>query len=1099
MNARRLLHRRSAATLLATAALAFALPLFAQDAGTHGYMRYPDLHGSKVVFTSSNDLYLADVSGGMATRLTSHEGQEQMPKFSPDGKWIAFTGEYYGNSDVFVIPATGGEPRQLTFHGTADVVIGWDKKGRVLFNSDRLPPYRARELYAVAPEGGYPEKLPYFRGGWLVEEPNGPRVALIHNYMPFHVWNQYKGGQAEKIWIGDPTVPEFELVSHYKGNESFPMWADNDRLYFVMDSTGRENIWSMMPDGSGLVQETMLEGDDVRWPSLDGNRIIFQKGLGLSIFSLEDGSITDLDITVPSDLYRKMLRFVEPGDYLTDWRLNEDGSRLVAAARGEIFTLPVKGEGLIRQYTFSSGSREHDVAFLPGSEGTLLAISDASGEERFVRVDTPNGELSEIESKPLNDWKYDYRISPDGSKLAYCSGTMDLWLVEIESGKRSKIDKGGWEIHDYRWSPDSRYIAYSNGQNDRSYLYVFDSETGERHLVSRSQFPTYSPAWDPEGRFLYCVSDRNFNAYQHQGRGQFFFGHTATLMLIRLRNDVADPFIAHGDVHSSGIPEASWMTSGDEAKKDDSEEDEETVKPLNIEFDGILARTSPIPEKSGNYSNIEAVGDKFYYVEYPIRAMSGQDGHTSTSTAIRLYDLAKRESEEVLSGTGSYELSGDLSTIVVRKGGSWYYGDAGSASLSTGGDNMVSTDGWSVEVNPGEEWKQILRENWRQQREFFYAGNMHGVDWETVYDHWAPRIDRMTTRDDLLDVLREVQAELHAGHAYVWGGDTPDPEAAPVGYLGVDVEPDPKSGFYRITKVITSEPGTDNGASPLFYADPSSGAGTYILAVDGRPAEASQNLNRLLQNKAGKEVALTLNEKPSLKGAREVIIETMRSERDLRYYDWTHQVMDYVTEKSDGKLGYFHLRDMSSDGMADFGRNYYPQRLKPGMIVDDRYNGGGNISELLMKEMTSPIFALQSTRYGAPNTKPPSSYYGHIAVLINEATASDGESMAYATRTLGFGELIGERTWGGWIWIWPRRNNVDGGGLSVPEFGGWGLNGDWIIEGDGVSPEVKVVNDPASEMQGIDPQLDYAIQSLMEKIAADPRALPTKPVEGPVR
>lgn len=1073
----------------------------ASQADTLGYMRYPDLHGTRVVLSSSGDLWLADTKGGEATRITAHEGDERFPKFSPDGKWIAFTGQYYGNDDVFVVPAEGGEPRQLTFHGAADWVIGWDDQGRVLFSSDRVPPYRARELYAVDVNGGFPEKLPYFRGAWLAQEPGGNRVALINNNMAFHIWNQYKGGEAEKIWIGDPGVPEFKRVSYYRGNESFPMWATNGRIYFVMDSTGRENLWSMMPDGSTLRQETYLEDDDVRWPSLDGHTIIFQMGTSLATFDLDTREITALHILVPTDRYVAMTRYVDPQDYLRSWSLSDDGKRLLVEARGELFTLPVKGNGIIRQWTHSSGSREKAPRFLPKGDGTVVAITDASNEDRLVRFKGPAAEAEPIEASAKDDWKNDFRISPDGRWLALSTGEQVLYLVDMKNGKRSEIAEGGWEFYEYTWSPDSRYLAYVSvvGEGDRSYLYVYDTETGENHELSDERFNTYAPAWDPQGRFLYCASDRNFNAYQDYARGLFLYSNQSTLVLIRLRSDVPDPFIARGDEAGSGIPPAPWMDSSKDDKKDKGDKDDkddDEIKPLNIEWEGILDRVSPIPETPGIYSNLQAAGDKLYYVSGSQSGMMGHDGNGPGGSSLRVYDLGKRESSEVLGKVNGYEISEDGSTIVARSGNSWYWGDAGSGSINQDGDHTVSTAGWSVEVTPSQEWKQILRETWRQQREFFYDPGMNTVDWDAVYAKWAPRIDRMTTRDDLLDILREVQAELHSGHAYVWGGDMPEPKKAPIGYLGVDMRPDPHSGGYVITRMYQAEPGTDGGGAPLTYADPKAGKGTYLLAIDGRKVDASKNIYRLLQNKAGQEVALTLNEKPSFEGAREVIVKTLRSEHDLRFWAWTKQNREYVWNKSDGKVGYFYLPDMGGAGLREFGRDYYPQRDKDGMIVDDRYNGGGNVSELIMKEMTTPIFAQQASRYSAIETKPHGAFHGHIAVLINEATASDGESMAYATKALGFGTLIGERTWGGWVWIWPRRPNVDNGGVSVPEFGGWGMNGDWIVEGTGVSPEVKVVNDPASEMQGVDPQLDYAIDHLLKQIAEHPRTLPPKPKEG---
>jgi tricorn protease len=1092
--------------LFAVLAVLFVLTAsFAQmtgpQAGQKGYMRDPDISGNTLVFSSSGDIMTADVGGGVATRLTSHMGEERYPAFSPDGEWIAFTGEYYGNDDVFVIPANGGQPRQLTYHRSRDRVVGFNPDGDVIFQSERTPPQRAPELYTVSIDGGFPEKMPFLRAAEIAYEPNGDRVAL-QPMRAYQVWNQYHGGGAEKIWVGTTEDADFELISNSDGNESYPMWSNFGRICYVTDIDGRENFYSMLPDGSDLRQLTRFTDFDVRTPKMDGDQIVFLHGFNLVILFPMTGQLHMPDIQIPSDLATSNTRFIDPGEYLDYWSVNDDGSRLVVDARGDIFTLPVKGDGLIRQWTFRSESREKQPHFLPEGDGSIILITDESGEDRIVRLDNADGELNELESRPQDDWKYAITPSPDGKWIAYDAGTQHLYLMNVESGKRTEISEGGWEFDEYVWSPDSRYLAFVRqvGEAEESHLEVYDLETKRSHTLGDSRFATYSPAWDPAGRYLYCVTDRNFNPYQSYNHSTYLFDRMGTLALFRLRDDVPSPFIARGDDASSGIPEASWIPSDeeDEDESDDADDEEEEEEfAIEIGWDGINDRMVHIPEQPGNYYGLGAAGDKIYFLEYQRGGMGGNELRGYSGQALRAFDLGDRESSEVASGVGGYEISGDGSTLIVRANGSWYHGDAGSASISLDGDSQVSTSGWFLESNPREEWAQILREAWRKQREFFYDPAMHDIDFEGVMDRFSPWVERMTTRQDLQDLMSEMSAELQVGHAFVGSGDRPYADSYPIGLLGIDVEPDTRNDCYRITHVFNPEPGTVDGSSPLVHSDPMTGEGTCILAVNGRRVSADVSFYRYFQNVAGDEVALTLNESPTLEGAREVIVTTLRSEYQLRYLDWANGKREYVDDKSDGKVGYVYLPDMGSTGMEEFGKNYYPQKKRPGMILDDRYNSGGNVAEMIMKEMTTPIFALQASRYGGLQTKPHGAYHGHVGVLINGSTFSDGETLAYNTTLIDDWELIGTRTYGGWIWLWNRRQAVDNSWTIVPEFGGWGLDGQWVIEGRGVPAETYVINDPGSEMRGNDPQLDAAIEHLLSEIQRDPRELPKMPEKGP--
>ena len=1070
-------------------------------AATQGFLRYPDLNGDRVVFTSSGDLWLGSVDGGVATRITAHEGEERFARFSPDGKWIAFSGFYYGNEDVFVIPATGGEPRQLTFHPSTDQVVGWDKKGQIIFRSRRVAPFFSYQLYTVTVDGSNPELLPYTRASTITLEPDGDRVAIVPTYRSSRSWKRYRGGWAEKIWVGNPDIPEFNLVTFTPGDEKWPMWNSNGRIYFLGDSLGRMDVWSTHPDGSMLNRETDLPDYDIRFPSMNGNNIIFQYGMDLGVYDVIDREVRMLNITVPTDLYVAQTKYINPKNYITSWSLSPNGRRLLVAARGEIFTMPVLNKGLIRQWTYSSNSREKWPSFIPKAGGAIAMLSDVSGEAQLMRIDNPAADLVTIENEPVPGYKLDPVVSPDGKWVVYSDCEFQLFVVSLKKGTKAHIATGGWDITDYSWSPDGRYLAYAVEQeNLMSTLSIYDTKSKESYPISDPRFSTYSPAWDPKGNFLYWVSNRNFSSVRDYNKGLFFYDNEATLALYRLSEDLPSPFISRGDAPKKDeIPAATWLAGYEAEDEENGEEDEDEdddkkdrwkPEPVKIDFDGLTERMEAIPEVPGNFGGLQAVENKLYYMA---NKRGGKSVFDYEGPYLMLFNLVKRESKQVASKVSGYQISGNKKKLVVYRNGNWFYGNASEGSINFNDEHKVSTDGWRLEVTPKQEWRQILHEAWRLQRDFFYDSGMHGIDWEEILLRYGHMIDRVTTRDDLVDLIKEIQGELHTGHAYIGGGDSPRPKSAPVGFLGVDLKPDPKSGYYRITNLLNPEPGTKNGTSPLVKADPQAVTGTYILAVNGRKTNAGKNILRLFQDQSGKEISLTLNEKPTLKGSREVIIRTIGSENRLRYLDWVAQKQEYVAEHSNEKIAYLQLPNMGGGGLSQIGRDYYSQRTMPAMIVDDRYNGGGNIAEYFLKILDSKVWAVQQGRRGSIDVKPHGGFFGHIAVLCNLETFSDGETFAEATKRLNIGKLIGTRTWGGWVWISSRHPLVDNAFISEPEFGGWGLEGDWLIEGHGAEPDVEIINDPASEMKGKDKQLDYAIQYLLDELERDPRELPKRP------
>ncbi len=1075
---------------LSAAILMFSAGLL--QAEDQGFLRYPDVADGRVVFTSEGDLWIAPLEGGTAVRLTVHDGEEKYAKFSPDGKWIAYSGQYDGNQDVYLIPVSGGEPKRLTFHPGGEGVVDWTKDGRIMYRLRYYSGQHEYNIYTVSPQGDYPRNLGLPKIALASFEPNGTRIAYTPIFRNNATWKHYKGGLADQIWVADLTKKKYgkKPISTYTGHNSYPMWI-GDRIYFLSDSTGRKNIWSMKPDGSDQKQHTFHKDWDARWPSAGDGVIVYQLKMDLWKFDTRTGEYEKIDIRLPSERLRTRTRIIDPSDYITWFDLNQDGKWMVIAARGQLFTVPTKSRSaLIRRLTPDFKSRARYPFYL-GED--VVAVTDRTGEDEFWRYDPFLKREPEPISSGNHIWRYEAEPSPDGKWIAYSDGDLNLWIMDAETGKSRKVTQSDtWELRDFDWSPDSRYLAYSDYLNQViRQVHIYDLETKKDRVITDPLYNCYFPTWDPTGKYLYYLKEANFDPLRGSYGSQFVYPRSDKLYMILLAEDIRSPFAP--DTTLLGEPKAEdeqGDKAGEEEEGEEEESEEETVE-VKIDWDGLQTREVELPIEAGLYMSLRAGDGMLYY-------LSHEPGVWEAT--LNLFLLDDRESYAVMDGVDGYDLSDDGKIVVVLQGSSFLRMDAGSTDAPSGegdDDPHVKLDGWSVTLNPREEWKQMFREAWRIQRDFFYDPEMHGLDWPAVLKHYEGLVDRISTRRELNDLIGEMIAEMNSGHAYVFGGDLYEPKRVRVGLLGADISRDDKSGYFRIEKIYAPDPSFEDWNSPLVKSGVNAEAGDYLIAVDGIPTNTVVNYLELLQDKADKDVILTLNNKPTVEGSRDVIVHTVSNERDMRYWDWVKERREYVEKKSKGKIGYIHLSDMGYDGLWQFGHEFYPQYDKKAMILDVRYNGGGNIADMLLSVLNRKLWSVGRARHGGIYTVPPAAFYGHYAILCNAETGSDGETFTEGAKLLELGPVFGKRTWGGWVGIRADKPLNDRVWYTTPEFSGWGVVGEekgkWLIEGPGVYPDYDIENDPGSVLAGKDPQMDAAIEYLLKKMKEEPMEYPPEP------
>ncbi len=1124
------------------------VPLRGADDQTR-LLRFPTTNGSQIVFSYAGQLYTVPSDGGVARRLTDGPGYAIFPRFSADGSRLAFTAQYDGNTEVYVMPADGGVPKRLTYTATLgrddlsdrmgpnNIVMAWKNTTNEIAFRSRMRSFNdfIGQLYTVGLNAELPQQLPVPRGGFLSFSPDDTKMAYNQVFREFRTWKRYRGGMADDIWVFDFKTGAIENITNNPAQDIIPMWAPNNKIYFISDRTGRFNLFAYDLGTKQTKQLTTFTDYDIKFPSLGKGAVVFEQGGYVWRADLKTEQVQRVPITVKEDAAVARTAIKPTKDFVTRALPSPDGQRAVIVARGDIYTVPAK-HGATRNLTNSSAVHERDASWSP--DGRWIAyISDESGEnELWIRPQNGMGDAQQI-TKNADTYYYAPIWSPDSKKLLWSDRKLRLRYVDVDTKQVTAVDEAkDAEIMDRAWSPDSKWIAYVlprhegfNVGNDYGILRLYSVDAKSIHDLTEGWYSVNSPSFSDDGKFLLVASARDFtpsygdlefnHIYRNLERVYLFALAKSTESPLKPQSDEVQlseqekkkapekrepkpPDVTQGDPKDEQ-PAAGPKDESDTDKKkrdEDSDADEKKVEPskpvvVKVDFDGLPDRLIGVPITPSNYSHIRMLGDKVYYVRVSSSDDSDdEDADASTGHGtLCLYDFKERKEKELLEKVSTVAFSANGKKLLVTQGKDNAIIDVPTSKPEIKDKLDFST--LEMTLDRSAEWKQIFDESWRQMRDFFYVPNMHGVDWPAMHDKYAAMLPYVHTRYDLTYLVGEMIAELNIGHAYVGGGDRAN--AAPrlkTGLLGAELSRDAASGAYRIDHILRGENWQPKHRSPLTEIGVDAKEGDYILAVNGRPVRTLPNIYAALVDTVGKQVTLRLNAKPTDDGAHDVVVVPIADEASLYYYDWVQKNIAHVAEKTGGKVGYIHIPDMGPEGLDEFVKHFYPQLTKKALIIDVRGNGGGNVSAQIIERLHRQLIGWNYTRGMTSTTNPDSTFAGPLACLCDEFSASDGDIFSYRFKALHMGKLIGHRTWGGVVGIRGTLPFVDGGFMTRPEFTFYSVDGkQWQVEGHGVDPDIVVSNDPAREFRGEDQQLDAAIQVIFDELKTKEVDVPPPP------
>lgn len=1192
-----------------------------------GMLRYPAVSAERIVFVYANDLWTVPRTGGDASPLASPPGGEMSPRFSPDGRTIAFVGNYEGRRDIYTVPVTGGVPYRVTYHPGSILITGWTPDGRILYTSNyRSGQRRAAQIYAISPQGGEPQQLPVPYGDAGAVSADGTWLAYTPFNADFRTWKRYRGGLASDIWLFNLSDHTSKQITEWEGTDTSPMWQ-GDKVYYLCDagSEHRMNIWVYDTRTNRREQVTTFSEWDVKWPSIGpGDRgqgeIVFQNGPSLYLLDLATRQSRVVNVTIPGDRPKLMDQNIDAAGFISSWSISPGAKRVAVEARGDIWTLPAK-DGSPRNLSRTSGVAERGASWSP--DGQWIAyFSDATGEyELYITQSDGRGETKQLTSGD-GPFKYNAQWSPDSKRLVFTDKTSTIWLHTIESGETKKIDKDPWGNGGGRngggllvsWSHDSRWIAYAKSMDDRNNgstaIWVCNVESGETKQLTSGYFADGTPSFDRKGDWLFFASTRQFSGPQYSDLDTtWIYNGSQVLVAVPLRADVKNPWAPKSDeeswkkdekkedkndkangngnggkeekkdngeqpaeaddavsgtwegtVHPEGAegpmnvsltltlaadntvtgtatspvatfavggrydPAAKRLTLSGEAaeigtvhfdlgidgdtmtgtataneeaiditlkrtskgkaqpedtggkgkdEKTGEKKDEKKDKPVEIEFEGFDRRAMQIPVPAGRFGAL-AVNDKnqLLFVRFSVPGSSASDG-------IKLFDLEdeKKEEKVVAAGATNFDITPDGKKVLIARGGG---ASIQNAAAGATGEN-VPTGGMTVAIDPRAEWKQLVTDAWRIQRDFFYVENMHGVNWPKIRDHYLGMVADATSREDISFIISEMISELNVGHAYYFGGDVEREPSSSVGSLGCDFDLDEDAGAYRISAIIEAGPWDLDGRGPLSRHGVDVKVGDYLLEVNGMPVDAAKDPYAAFQGLAGRTITITVSENPTRDDkARDVVVVPVGDDGALRYRAWIERNRRYVQEKTGGRVGYIHVPDTGVNGQNELVRQYYAQLGKEALIIDERWNGGGQIPTRFIELLNRPVTNYWARRDNIDWKWPPDAHHGPKCMLINGPSGSGGDMFPWLFRYNQLGPIIGRRTWGGLVGISGNPGLIDGGYTAVPTFGFYTKDGKWSIEGHGVDPDYDVIDDPALMVDGGDPQLDKAIELMLK-------------------
>jgi tricorn protease len=1097
-------------------ALLLAAAADPQATGAVGYYRFPAIHGDVIVFGAEGDLWQIARSGGVASRLTSHPADESDPAISPDGTTLAFSAAYEGPTEVYTMPLAGGSPVRRTFDGGGARVVGFAPDGALVYSTGRYSTLPDAQLVRLDPGSGDRSVVPLAQAADASWTPDGR--TLFFTRLPFQGSHtkRYRGGTAQSLWKHvEGTAEAVPLTADYPGTSKTPLWW-HGRVYFLSDRDGTMNVWSMDEDGRDLRQHTHHKGWDTDSASLSDGRIVYKLGADLRLLDLASGTDAALDIRLSSDFDQARETWVKkPMDYLTSVALSPKGDRVALTARGQVFVAPAK-QGRLVEVTRKPGVRYRRATFLPDGKG-LVALSDESGEVELWQLPANGVSQPAQLTRDGKVLRWEAVPSPDGKWIAHHDKDRQLWLWSVERKTDTLIatSRPG-DVQDLAWSLDSRWIAYAApAANTLGQVFLYRLEGGTTTAVTTDRFDSGSEAWSPDGEWLYFLSDRNLKTLVRSPWGPRqpdpFLASPTEVYAVALKKDGRFPFQPPDELHPEE-PKKDDKKDEALAKKDadkpgGKEKDKETgkapaaeepPKPVVIDLEGLATRLYKVPIPAGRLESLRTDGKRLYWLSVD---NSFEPKRTLQALAI---GREKPEIKMVMEGVREYLLSADNKKLFVRKEkeNDLYVFDAGDKAPEKLDESKVDLGRWTFSFDPREQWRQMFVEAWRLERDYFYDRGMHGLDWPGVRDKYQPLVDRVRSRDELSDLLAQMVSELSALHIFVGGGDMrKGVEEIEVGSLGAELAKDAAAGGWRVSRIYRAEPDFPQALSPLRRDGAGIEEDDVIESVNGVATVSVTDPAALLRNQAGRQVLLHV--KPKAGAARDVIVSplTAREARNLRYDDWEYERRRRVEETGQGRIGYVHLRAMGGGNYAEWARDYYPVFQRQGLILDVRHNQGGNIDSWILGKLLRKAWFYWQDRVGDPSWNMQYAFRGHMVVLVDQWTASDGEAFAEGFRRLGLGKVVGMRTWGGEIWLTGSNVLVDNGIATSAEFGVYGPEGQWLIEGHGVEPDIVVDNLPRATFDGKDEQLEAAMRHLEERIREapvkdlPPPAFPRKAVE----
>ena len=1043
-------------------------------------LRFPATNGQEIVFSYAGDLYKVPVTGGEAKRLTSHIGYEMFPRFSPDGQTIAFTGQYDGNTEVYTVPATGGEPLRITYTATNsrddlgdrmgpnNIVMNWTPDGNRIVYRNRIGDGFSGKLFTVDKEGGLSEVIPLPEGGFCSYSPNGKQLAYNRVMREFRTWKYYKGGMADDVWIYNPAKKTVENITNNPAQDIIPMWI-GDEIFFISDRDRTMNLFVYNTKTKETKKVTDFTEYDIKFPSANGNTIVFENGGYIYKMDAIAKKPEKVNITLTSDNIYARSEIKNGAGYITATSLSPDGERLAITARGEVFNLPAE-KGVTKNITRSPGAHDRAAQWSPDGK-SIVYISDKTGETELYLQEVTGGEPVQL-TKGNTTYIRGFEWSPDAKKIVYVDRKNRLNLLDLTSKQVTTLlqDPKG-EPRGVTFSPDSKWLTYTRiAENDYSIVYVYNLAAKKEYPVTDKWYDSSSPVFSTDGKYLIFASARDFNPTYGSLEWNHVYNNMQGVYLALLSKETPSPFIEKdAEVATVKIEVQTGV------KKEETAKEDKTTSTVQFDPEGITERIVKLPIAPSYYRNFYSDGKRVYY---------WKRGGTT------VYDL-KKQKEEVVADGAMMTVEPRGKKAIFSKGRTLYVTDipTGKANLS----NPVNLSNMQITVDYPQEWAQIFDEAWRAYRDGFYVENMHGVDWKQMKAKYAALLPYVKTRLDLNYIIGEMIGELNCGHAYVNPGEMERPERIKTGLLGAEVSRD-KSGFFRLEKILQGASWNEKLRSPLQEPGIEAKAGEYIVAIDGVPTNSVKDMYALLVGKADVPTEISLNSKPQLTGARKIVISPLEEEYSLYHYNWIQENIKKVDEASNGKIGYIYIPDMGPEGLNEFSRYFYPQLDKEGLIIDDRANGGGNVSPMILERLSREPYRLTMRRGSSRiGTVPDAVQVGPKVCLINKYSASDGDLFPWGFRALRLGKLIGTRTWGGIVGISGSLPYMDGTDIRVPFFTSYDpKTGEWIIENHGVDPDILIDNDPIKEWNGEDEQLNRAIEEVMKELKSR-KSLPGVP------